>query len=75
MIVRQSEVYVRASGYFFYRKPKNCHQNERKKEKKRKKIGLQGMFAGIRVLDNNIENFKMVKDKTRRSISLLNSRI
>ena len=33
------------------------------------------MCIGIRVLDNNIENFKMDNDDTQRPVSLLNSRI
>jgi hypothetical protein len=48
------------------------HQNE---IKKRKKIDLQRMCAGIRVLDNNIENFKMLKNDAQRPISFLNNRI
>jgi hypothetical protein len=33
------------------------------------------MCAGIRVLDNDIENFKMLKNDAQRSISFLNNRI
>ena len=46
-----------------------------KTKERKKKIGLQRMFAVIRVLNNNIENFKMVKDDTQRPIGFLNSRI
>ena len=46
-----------------------------KKSERKENIGLQRMFARIRVLNNNIDDCKMFKDETRRSISLLNRRI